>query len=325
MSSIVTVHLYTPDHRQEWDAFVENSNNGTMFQMQRFLDYHEQGKWNFMHLMFREGNKLVGVLPGGINANADYWSPIGASYGGFVVADTSFARCLAIVDAGLAFLKAQGIRHAYIIPPPLIYSNQYSQHAEYAQLYRKADFELHYISHAIHLQGDVDFLNRFDATARKTIRKILREGKVEIRESTDYETFHHILTENKKRHNVRPTHTLHDLRRLQELVPDKLRLNMVYYDGKPIAGSLLFLANPKVVLCFYNMLLYEYEHLKPIYLVMYETCRWAVENGYEWVDIGVSQDTSAADPMTPSLGLIEFKERFNSRGILRSTFHHTLL
>jgi len=55
---------------------------------------------------------------------------------------------------------------------------------------------------------------------------------------------------------------------------------------------------------------------------MYETVRWAVENGYQWVDIGVSQDTKAEDPMTPSLNLIYFKERFNARGILRSTFHY---
>ncbi|NCO46191.1 MAG: GNAT family N-acetyltransferase, partial [Vibrio sp.] len=86
--------------------------------------------------------------------------------------------------------------------------------------------------------------------------------------------------------------------------------------------SWLFLTNKNVVLCFYNMLLYEYEHLKPVDLIMYETVRWAMENGFSWVDIGVSQDTKAEDPMTPSLGLIDFKERFDSSGILRSTYHY---
>jgi lipid II:glycine glycyltransferase (peptidoglycan interpeptide bridge formation enzyme) len=106
--------------------------------------------------------------------------------------------------------------------------------------------------------------------------------------------------------------------RLKELFPKEIKLNLVYYEDKPIAGSLLFVCNKKVVICFYNMLLYEYQHLKPIYLIMYETVRWAVENGFEWVDIGVSQDTSAEDPMTPSINLINFKERFHSRGIVRS-------
>jgi hypothetical protein len=69
------------------------------------------------------------------------------------------------------------------------------------------------------------------------------------------------------------------------------------------------------------MMLYEYKHLKPIFLCMNETIRWAQEKVYEWFDIGVSQDTSAEDPMTPAESLIYFKERFFARGILRSTFH----
>jgi lipid II:glycine glycyltransferase (peptidoglycan interpeptide bridge formation enzyme) len=96
-------------------------------------------------------------------------------------------------------------------------------------------------------------------------------------------------------------------------------------EERPIAGSLLFLCNPDVVLCFYNMLLYEYQHLKPIYLVMHDTVRLAREEGYRWVDIGVSQVPSDPNPMTPALGLIEFKERFNARGIIRSTFYRSLL
>lgn len=317
----ITVHHYGPSDREEWDSFVERSNNGTMFHLQRFLDYHPEGKWNFRHLMFREQGKLVGVLPAGMNAAGHLWSPVGASYGSIVTDDCSYERAEHIVDAFRGYLLENEIDHAYLIPPPLIYTLNYSQHVEYALLYRKADFELHYISHAIDLKRGADYLSGFDATARKSIRKILREGKITIEESDDYATFHDILVENKARHGVRPTHSLEDLLTLQRLMPDKLRLNMVYHEGVAIAGSLLFLANRKVVLCFYNMLRYEYEHLRPIYLVMNETCRWAVEQGYEWVDIGVSQDTSADDPMTPSYNLITFKERFDARGILRSTFH----
>lgn len=321
MSHTITVVPYTADQKATWDAFVQQSNNGTMFHEQRFLDYHPDGKWNFHHLMFYEGSRLVAVLPGGVKADGSFWSPVGASYGSIVTGDISFEKSLRIVDAFLEYGQRQGWRDAYLIPAPIIYTRNYSQHHEYALLYRKADFELHYISHAIDLKRGAQFLDHFDQTARKTVRKILREGEITIRESDDYETFHRILVENKKRHDTTPTHTLEDLLRLRELMPELLRLNMVYAGETPIAGSLLFLPNPKVVLCFYNMLLYEYEHLKPVYLIMYETVRWAIEHGCEWVDIGVSQDTKADDPMTPSLGLIGFKERFDARGILRSTYH----
>ncbi len=319
----IKIQSYSEEFKDEWDDFVDKSNNGTMFHKQSFLDYHPKGKFDFHHLMIRKGNELIGILPGGLaDGGKVFWSPTGASYGSVVTKDVHFRTALEIIDSLMDYFRENDFRDIYLIPAPLVYSVNYSQHLEYAMLYRKFDFELHYISHAIDLKHGDDFLEYFDKTSRKTIHKIFRENKISIRESEDYESFNNILIENKARHNVKPTHSLEDMLKLKELMPDNLRLNMVYLGDKPIAGSLLFLCNSKVTLCFYNMLLYEYEHLKPIYLVMYETVRRAVEEGYEWVDIGVSQDTKAEDPMTPSLGLIDFKERFDSRGILRSTYHY---
>ncbi len=321
MSKIQIVE-YRPEYKSIWDNFVDNSNNGTMFHKQVFLDYHTPNKFQFYHLLFYKDDKLIAVLPGGLKDNGKtFWSPTGASYGSIVTNDISFELSLEIVDAFMEFCREKGIVDAYLIPPPLIYSINYSQHIEYAMLYRKFDFELHYISHAIDLKIGNDFLKHFDKTARKAIHKIQRDNLITIKPSTDYETFNNILITNKAKHNAKPTHSLEDMLRLQELMPENVLLNMVYYGDTPIGGSWLFLTNKKVVLCFYNMLLYEYEHLKPVYLINYETVRWAIENGYEWVDIGVSQDTKADDPMTPSLNLIYFKERFNARGILRSTYH----
>lgn len=322
MSEIV-IKEYDPSQRDIWDKFVDSSNNGTMFHKIRFLNYHPEGRFHFYNFMFYKGDELIAILPGGLKENGTvFWSPVGASYGSFVAKDIPFALALQIVDAFMDYCPKVGIKESFLIPPPLVYSLNISQHFEYAMLYRKFDFDLHYISHAIDLKHGNDFLKYFDKTARKTIHKILREKKIRIEESNDYVTFNKILIANKAKHNAKPTHSLEDMLRLKELLPNNLRLYLVYYGDIPIAGSLLFLTNTKVVLCFYNMLLYEYEHLKPVYLIMYETIRWAVENGYQWVDIGVSQDTKAEDPMTPSLNLIYFKERFNARGILRSTFHY---
>jgi len=321
--SKIAIEEYQEINRQEWEDFVNKSNNGTMFHKMQFLDYHTPGKFSFNHLMFRRNGELIGVLPGGLKDNAKtYWSPVGASYGSIVTKDLHFEESLEIVDALMKYCKSINLKDIYLIPPPIIYNDNYNQHIEYAMLYRKFDFELHYISHAIDLKFGQDFLAHFDKTARKTIHKIIREGHVTIRESDDYATFNDILLDNKSRHGVKPTHTLEDMIRIRDLMPDSVKLLMVYNDDEPIAGSWLFLCNKKVVLCFYNMLYYKYEHLKPVYLIMYETVRWATENGYEWVDIGVSQDTKAEDPMTPSLNLIKFKERFDSRGILRTTYHY---
>ncbi len=56
---------------------------------------------------------------------------------------------------------------------------------------------------------------------------------------------------------------------------------------------------------------------------MYEVVKWSTDNGYQYVDIGVSQDTKAANPMTPSISLIDFKEKFDARTVMRNTLKYT--
>ncbi|MFI5263453.1 MAG: GNAT family N-acetyltransferase, partial [Candidatus Kapaibacterium sp.] len=74
--------------------------NGTVFHTQQFLAYHNEGKFQFHHLLFYEGKRLVAVLPGGLRENGKiYDSPLGASYGSFVTEDISADTALAIVEA----------------------------------------------------------------------------------------------------------------------------------------------------------------------------------------------------------------------------------
>jgi predicted N-acyltransferase len=330
----ISIRPYTEVDRTAWDTFVENANNGTVFHKQAFLAYHAAGKFRFHHLMLFEAGELVAVLPGGLKKDFHerdvFWSPVGASYGGLVTGDVSFERALALIDAVIEYGKRQQWSGMYVIPPPIVYNRRLTQHIEYAMLYRAFVYEYHYISHTIDVAATREDLSDFDKTARKTVRKILRDEAVNIHEASDeasYRAFYEILLDNKRKHNATPTHTLDEILRLRELVPESLRLLMVTLRGeeRPIAGSLLFLCNPDVMLCFYNMLLYEYQHLKPIYLVMHDTVRLAREEGFRWVDIGVSQMPSDPNPMTPALSLIEFKERFNARGFIRSTYYRSLL
>ncbi|HZV11773.1 MAG TPA: GNAT family N-acetyltransferase [Candidatus Kapabacteria bacterium] len=319
MSNIEVV-LYEEKYRAQWDAFVLGSNNGTMFHLQSFFDYHAPGKFHFHHLLFFREGRLIAVLPGGITSPGVYESPVGASYGNFVLHELSFANCLELVDAFMGYCAANGISDVSLTAAPIIYQKKLSQDIDYALLWRGFHYDCHYISSVIDMREyDNDVLRNFDKTTRRTVRKIQREGALRIEHNEDYASFYPILLKNKQKHNVKPTHSFEDLIRLNELLPGRLHLFNAYLDDTPIAGSLNFVANERTLLVFYNMLLYEYDEYRPIYLLMHQVVRWAREHGFDYVDIGVSQDTKAANPMTPSMSLIEFKERFDSRCILRST------
>ncbi len=311
---------YTEEWKEKWDKFVLESNNGTMFHLQRFLDYHTPGKFKFDHLIFLEKGNIIAVLPGSIN-NGMFESPIGASYGSIVTKDITFAKAMEIVSTLLEYGRKNGINEFMLTAAPLIYERYPNQSLDFAMLWLGFKYKLHYISSAIKLDKERDILERFSPTVRRNIRKTFRDFQLRVEVNERYDEFYPILLKNKARHNVKPTHSYEDLLRLKELLPDRLKLFMVYYKDTPIAGSLMFYPNQYVALCFYNMLLYEYAEYKPIQRVMYEVVKDSTERGFRYVDIGVSQDTKAENPMTPSMSLIEFKEKFDAKTIMRNTLY----
>lgn len=311
---------YSEKWKDKWDNFVLSSNNGTIFHMQRFFDYHAKGKFSFNHLMFVEKEKIVAVLPGELK-NGLFESPIGASYGSIVTGDIKFAFAMELVSMLLEYGKKNGIKEFMLTPAPIVYEEYQNQGLDFAMLWQGFNYHLHYISSAIKLDKDSDIISRFQPTVRRNIRKTLNDENIRVEINERYDEFYPILIDNKNRHNVKPTHSYEDLLRLRQLMPENLKLFMVYFKDKPIAGSSMFFCNKIVALCFYNMLLYEFEHLKPIHRVMYEVVKYSTEHGYKYVDIGVSQDTKAQNPMTPSLSLIDFKEKFDAKTVMRNTFY----
>lgn len=314
---------YSEQWKDKWDQFVLESNNGTMFHMQKFFDYHKPGKFNFNHLIFLDKGNIVALLPGSRIGDL-YESPIGASYGSIVTKDVKFAEAMDIVSALIEYGKKTGIKEFLLTSAPRVYERHPNENLDFAMLWQGFNYDLHYISSAIKLDPNEDIISRFQQTVRRNIRKTLKDPDIRVEINDQYDEFHPILVENKARHNVKPTHSLEDLIKLTQLLPENLVLFMVYYKNKPIAGSSLFIANATVTLCFYNMLRYEYEHLKPIHRVMYEVVKWSTEKGYKYVDIGVSQDTKAENPMTPSMNLIDFKEKFDAKTVMRNTLRKKL-
>ncbi len=310
---------YSQRYKEPWDRFVLDSNNGTIFQLQRFLEYHRDRSFEWHHLLFMERNTIVSVLPAALTGST-LESPVGASYGSFVTGDLHFSRALELADVFSEYCRSAGIERTLLTPAPFIYQRVPTQNVDYALAYRGFKYDKHYVSHAIDMP-ETDLIASFQPTARRYVRKYLRDGNLDIRLSDDLDSFYPILVKNKQKHGVTPTHSLEELKRLKRLFPERILLFLVYHKKKPIAGSLLFVCNPRVVLCFYNMLLYEYEHFHPIHAVMYEALRWTREHHFRWFDLGVSQDTHAEDQMTPAMSLIRFKELFNAKGILRSTVY----
>ncbi len=298
--------------------------NGTVFHKQQFLSYHAPGKFSFNHLLFYHNKELIAVLAGGIRGTS-YESPLGASYGSFVTMDISADEALAIVHAFEEYIAARGVKDVFLTSAPVIYQPIITQNLDFALLYRGYAYQRHYISHTIDLSGEQPILDRFHPTARRHYRHAEKQTGLVVEEIAqsalpgELAEFYPIMVENKARLGTTPTHSLDDLLKLNELLPDLLKLFTARLSGELIAGFLLFRANARVALSFYPMMRYDFEEYKPMYLLSQRAIEWAKRDGYAFFDLGVSQDTSDDNPMTPKLSLIRFKEKFDSRGLLRST------
>lgn len=55
---------YTDAWKEKWDSFVRESNNGTIFHLQKFFEYHPENRFQFNHLIFLKKGNIVAVLPG---------------------------------------------------------------------------------------------------------------------------------------------------------------------------------------------------------------------------------------------------------------------
>lgn len=304
-----------------WDNFVDKSNNGTLFHTLRFLNYHKKNKFNFLNLAFYKNSKMIGVLPGGLINNL-FVSPIGASYGSFVVGDISFQEYEEIIDTFLIFTKKKNINKIHLTPPPIIYLKNFNQVEQFILEYKGFKVKKHAISNVIDLKNFKsieDILKHLPKNRRNNIH-ISQKNNIAMQMNNDYNSFYKMLLENKKKFDTYPTHSLEELKMLSKLFPKRIKLFMAYSARQPISGVLAFITNNKSLLIFYICQYYKYQNLKGVSRLLYEIIVWSKKNRYRFIDLGISMDTLSGNLMEPSRSLIFFKESVNSKGFLRTSY-----
>lgn len=318
----ISIIVCMPDRAADWNAFVNNSNNGTVFHRLDFLEYHPSGRFQFLNLMFYKGDELLAVLPGGLSGDM-FKSPMGASFGGFVTtARLGLQDADAIVKTFIRYCATNHIKEVYLTPPMQIYCNTFNESVDYAMHYN------HFITLSSLFSSVIDFslIHSKDDLSRNTRHKINKAANkgIIIKESNAFDEFYPILLKNKEKFGIKPTHSLDELEKIDSLLPGMMTLFLAYFENQPIAGELLFNCNKQCVLNFYTMHLYDFHNLFPVNYLIEHSIRWCNEKGFRYFDYGVSADTFSIDPMEPSWSLIEFKESMGATGCQRKTYYRRI-
>ena len=310
---------YNKNDEAVWDKFVSDSNNGTIFHLRKFLNYHSKDKFVDHSILIIKNKKLFSVFPAAervVSNQKLLVSHPGSSVGSFVIPENlSIANSIELVSQIKNYAKESGFNGIQITLPPNLYQKRLSNYMDFAFFRGGFIYKKREITSILFLEKNIETtLKKFRPSHRRAV-KIAQSKGVLVRESEKYDEYYKILQKNlSKRHGVNPTHTLRELKKLKRIFKDKIKLFSAFIDGKMIAGIVNFIINEQVVLAFYISHDELYNQYRPLNILFYEVFSWAIESKYKVYDFGIFTVNEK-----PNMGLGRFKENFGASGIFRDT------
>lgn len=317
---MIKVIKFKNDRKDDWNNFVSISNNGTIFHERKFINYHPKDRFKDHSLFFKKREKIVGLLPAVEYEEAGMkilHSHKGASYGGIVYpCDQSIKKGFDIVEGLLQYAEKENFNKIILTPPPVIYNKKMTNYIEFALIKNNFSYLKREISSILLLENTIEEnVEKFKQTSRTAFRKAEKKG-IEIRISNDYKKFYNILKSNLKiRHNVQPTHSLEELKKIVKIYPNRIRLYGAFLENTMVAGTVMFDVNPLVTLAFYISHDEKYQEFRAVNLLFKEIIEDSIKRKFKYLDYGIFTVN-----MEPNFGLARFKESFGANGIFRDTF-----
>ncbi|PGT82988.1 MULTISPECIES: GNAT family N-acetyltransferase [Bacillaceae] len=237
-SEEVFIKEFEEKDKEDWNAFVERSKNGTFLHKIEYMHYHLD-RFNDCSLILKNAkNKIVAILPGNVEGDF-FYSHKGLTYGGLLILpETKLEDVMIYFNRFNQYLREEkNIKKVFYKAIPYIYSSIPAQEDEYALFRHNAKLTGCGISSAILMENCLPF-----STLRKRGIKKAKKWNLEIKKDYSYEDFWRVLTENLEyRHDTKPVHTLNEIIQLKNRFKENIELYSVYMEGECVAGVLMYI------------------------------------------------------------------------------------
>ena len=231
-----SVQQYQKSDYVHWNAFIGQAKNATFLFHRDFMEYHKDRFADFS-LMVYEGEKLVAVLPAN-RVSDTVFSHQGLTYGGLVYKQNfKLASVLNVFKAILIFLENKQVQTLQIKLMPHFYTDFASEELNYALFLAQAKLIRRDTCAIIELQK-----NFVIARGRKEgVTKGIKNNLV-IKEEANFDLFwNKVLIPNLiENYQVKPVHSLEEIKYLHQKFPANVRQFNVYQDNKIVAGTTIF-------------------------------------------------------------------------------------
>lgn len=237
------IERYTSAHKEEWDAFVKESKNGTFLFLRNYMDYHADRFPDHSLLIYEDNGTLLALFPATC-ADAKgqlITSHAGLTYGGLIMS----TKCTVVTVCHIfeqlrSFLHGTGFLSLTYKAIPHIYHRIPAEEDLFA-LVKACDAQLIERKAA----AVIDLQHRLPIRERRQryIRAALRKG-VEVVASTDFSAFWPILNGTlQRKYDATPVHTLEEIKLLHSRFPHNIHLWLTQQEGKTLSGAVLFITD----------------------------------------------------------------------------------
>jgi hypothetical protein len=307
---VIAAARYEERDRREWDAFVEKARNGHFVFQRGYLEYHRD-RFEDASLLFRDGGRLVAVLPAHRRGSA-LCSHDGLPFGGLLSGDRlRLARMAGVFEALRRFAREAGLASLRYRPQP----------HPYQRIPAEEDLWLLHRHGARTTDTRVRAFLRIGAPPgptkkrREQLSRARRAG-LEVRRSKEFGAFMDLCAEFLHwRHGASPVHERSEMELLAARFPDRIRLYVATRAGAVEAGLVVYCQAP----CSrvqYVATTPEGRRVAALDALYAHVAR-AVPDLGPWLDLGTSMD-----PATGALGdgLQFYKESLGARTVLQHTY-----
>jgi hypothetical protein len=315
-ASAVEVRLAEESDNTLWKSFLADSSNGTLFHDLNFLRYHPPERFRVHNLIFYYDKKVVALLPASLVADREgrlvLRSPYGASFGGFVIGRRLPLRyALALVECLRAYAERSGFAGIEIVLGPTAYSHPLHDLFGFALLAGGFCLAQRWLNPMVPLVTDPELaLASVSSKRRSTVRCAVRDG-VEVGEcpADRLPEFYEVLAENRGRHGAVPTHTLAELQRIFQLIPDRVRLFLCMRHGELLGGTVVFELNSQAVYSIQPAHRDCFKQHQPPAVLLHHLLQHYGRRGFRYLDLGPTghYDTDQGK-LTLNAGNAFFKE-----------------
>lgn len=320
----IRLQPFRDELHEQWDRFVDDSRNGTLFHKRQFLKYHPADRFKDASCLFFDGDRLLAVLPAAVK-DEDGVKVLaahpGASYGGLVLAcECSVTDTGAIIDLILAHAREQkyGAVKFLRLPPPSIRA-EFSDDQEYWLFQRGFRVDRFEMDGSIDLCGwtkDI-VLEKLSGKCRNMVRQAERAG-ITTRWIDGFTDFWPLLEATLSgRHKAKPTHTLTEIEKLKGLLPKDIRLCSAFKDKQMIGGIVVITLSDHALYTLYIAQDYAHQKDHPVHAVLTEVIRMAIAGKRTTLHLGVSTEDGGK---VLNEGLTFFKESFGMKPVRRESW-----